>query len=164
MFEETGDMSGRVLNKLRELGISLPAASVPVANYVPFKTNGNILTISGQLPMGPEGLEYVGKLGQNLDVEAGQAAACLCAIKILDQAHAALGALHRIRLVIKIQGFVNTTPDFIDHAHVVNGASNLFADVLGEAGKHARAAVGMASLPFGVAVEVDAVMEFELSS
>ncbi len=152
-------MAGEAEKRLKEMGFDLPAAPKPAANYVPYTIAGNILTISGQIPMGPEGIEFVGKLGDDTEVEKGQAAARLCAVNILAQAKAALGDLNRIKQVMKIQGFVNATPDFKDHALVVNGASDLLAGVLGEAGKHARAAVGMSSLPFGVAVEVDAVIE-----
>ena len=152
-------MSGNIDKRLEELGIELPVPPAPAANYVPYTIAGKILTISGQITMGPDGLEYVGKLGENVDVETGQQAARLCAINILAQAKAALGDLERVKQVVKIQGFVNATPDFTDHAQVINGASNLLAEVLGDAGKHARAAVGMSSLPFGVAVEVDAVIE-----
>ena len=154
-------MSGNIDKRLEELGIELPVPPAPAANYVPYTIAGKILTISGQITMGPDGLEYVGKLGENVDVETGQQAARLCAINILAQAKAALGDLERVKQVVKIQGFVNATPDFRDHAQVINGASNLLAEVLGDAGKHARAAVGTSSLPFGVATEVDAIIEFE---
>ena len=153
-------MSGHAEQKLNDMGITLPTPPAPAANYVPFTIAGNILTISGQITMGSDGLEYVGKLGDTMEVEEGAKAAQLCAVNILAQAKAALGDLDRIKQVVKIQGFVNSTPDFTDHALVVNGASNFLGEVLGEAGKHARAAVGMSSLPFGVAVEVDAVIEF----
>ena len=113
----------------------------------------------GKYPWAPNGLEYVGKLGENTDVETGQAAARLCAINILAQAKAALGDLSRIKQVMKIQGYVNSTADFTAHPTVINGASDLLVEVLGVAGKHARAAVGMSSLPLGVAVEIDAVIE-----
>ncbi|MEP1207937.1 MAG: RidA family protein [Rhizobiaceae bacterium] len=152
-------MAGKVEQRLAELGVELPDAPAPAANYVPYTIAGNILTISGQVTMGPDGLEYVAKLGANADVATGQAAARLCAINILAQARAALGDLDRIKQVMKIQGFVNSTPDFTDHPAVINGASDFLVEVLGDAGKHARAAVGMSSLPLGVAVEVDAVIE-----
>ena len=152
-------MAGKAEQKLAQMGIELPQAPAPAANYVPYTIAGNILTISGQVTFGKDGIEYVGKLGDDMDVETGQQAARLCAINILAQTKAALGDLDRIKQVIKIQGFVNATPDFTQHPQVVNGASDLLAEVLGDAGKHARAAVGMSSLPLGVAVEVDAVME-----
>ena len=153
-------MAGKVEQRLAELGVELPNAPAPAANYVPYTISGNILTISGQVTMGPNGLEYVAKLGDDADVATGQAAARLCAINILAQAKAALGDLDRITQVLKIQGFVNSRPDFTEHPSVINGASDFLVEVLGEAGKHARAAVGMSSLPLGVAVEVDAVIEF----
>ncbi len=152
-------MANNAEQNLNKLGITLPTPPAPAANYVPFTIAGNILTISGQIPMGPNGLEYVGKLGENTDVETGQAAARLCAINILAQAKAALGDLSRIKQVMKIQGYVNSTADFTAHPTVINGASDLLVEVLGVAGKHARAAVGMSSLPLGVAVEIDAVIE-----
>lgn len=152
-------MAGNAEKRLQELGIELPSPAAPAANYIPYTIAGNILTISGQIPMGPNGIEYVAKLGDDADVATGQAAARLCAINILAQAKAAVGNLDRIKQVMKLQGFVNATPDFTDHPEVINGASDLIADVLGDAGKHARAAIGMSSLPRGVAVEVDAVME-----
>ena len=152
-------MAGKVEQRLAELGVELPNAPAPAANYVPYTIAGNILTISGQITMGPDGLEYVAKLGDDADVATGQAAARLCAINILAQAKAALGELDRIKQVMKIQGFVNSTPDFTEHPAVINGASDFLVEVLGEAGKHARAAVGMSSLPLGVAVEIDATIE-----
>lgn len=153
-------MAGKVDQRLAELGVELPDAPAPAANYVPYTVSGNQLIVSGQITMGPNGLEYVAKLGADADVETGQAAARLCAINILAQAKAALGDLDRITQVLKIQGFVNSTPDFTQHPAVVNGASDFLVEVLGDAGKHARAAVGMGSLPLGVAVEVDAIIEF----
>ncbi|NKB54107.1 MAG: RidA family protein [Rhizobiaceae bacterium] len=152
-------MAENVEQRLAELGVELPNAPAPAANYVPYTIAGNILNISGQITMGPNGLEYVAKLGDNADVATGQAAARLCAINILAQAKAALGDLDRIKQVVKIQGFVNCTPDFTDQPAVINGASDFLVEVLGDAGKHARAAVGMASLPLGVAVEIDATIE-----
>jgi len=152
-------MAENTEKKLADLGIDLPNPAAPAANYIPYTIAGNILTISGQIPMGPNGIEYIAKLGDDASVVTGQKAARLCAINILAQAKAALGSLDRVKQVIKIQGFVNSTPDFTDQPEVINGASDLLVEVLGDAGKHARAAVGMASLPRGVAVEVDAVIE-----
>ena len=153
-------MTGKIEQKLAELGIELKASS-PAANYVPFTIAGNILYVSGQIPMGENGIEGVGRLGDGVSVAEGQAAARLCAINVLAQAKAALGDLDRIVRVLKTQNFVAATPDFGDHPEVANGASDFLVEVLGDKGKHARAAVGMASLPRGVAVEVDAVILFE---
>ena len=153
-------MTGKIEQKLAELGIELKASS-PAANYVPFTIAGNILYVSGQIPMGENGIEGVGRLGDGVSVAEGQAAARLCAINVLAQAKAALGDLDRIERVLKTQNFVAATPDFGDHPEVANGASDFLVEVLGDKGKHARAAVGMASLPRGVTVEVDAVILFE---
>jgi len=153
-------MAKTVQDRLGDLGITLPAPAAPVANYVPFVETGNLLFVSGQVPMGPDGLEYVGTLGAGLSLEDGQAAARLCAINILAQANVALGDLNRVKRCVKLGGFVSSTPDFTDHPKVINGASDLMVDVLGDAGRHARFAVGAPSLPLGVSVEVDAVLEF----
>lgn len=152
-------MSAEIETRLTELGIVLPQAVAPVANYVPYVVSGSMLYISGQLPMENGKVAVTGHVGKDVDVAGAQRAAELCAINILAQAKAALGELGRIRRLVKINGFVASTPDFVEQHLVINGASNLLANVLGEAGKHARAAVGMASLPFNAAVEVDAVIE-----
>lgn len=144
--------------RLEELGIELPTPAAPAANYVPFVTSGNLLFVSGQLPMGKSGVEFVGRLGAGLGVEDGQKAARLCAVNLLAQAKAAAGGLDNVRCV-KLTGFVNSAPDFVDQPKVVNGASELMVGVLGEAGRHSRSAVGVASLPFGVAVEVEGIFE-----
>jgi enamine deaminase RidA (YjgF/YER057c/UK114 family) len=142
------------------MGITLPQAAAPAANYVPYVISGGLLYISGQLPMEGGKVAVSGHLGKNVDVAAGQRAAELCAINILAQASAALGGdLGRIKRVIKLNGFVASAPEFVEQHLVINGASNLIANVLGDAGKHARAAVGMAALPFNAAVEIDAIME-----
>lgn len=151
-------MTGTIETRLAELGISLPDAPNPVANYVPYAIFGNLLFISGQISKGANGNIVSGTLGQNVEVEAGQAAACLCALNILAQAKAALGNLDRIAQVVRLTGFVAATPAFTDHPKVVNGASDLMVDVLGDKGRHTRAAVGVASLPMGAAVEVDAII------
>lgn len=149
-----------VANRLAALGLVLPPAPAPVASYVPYVRTGHMLTISGQIPIQEGKPAFVGKLGQHISVEQGQAAARLVALALLAQAHAALdGNLDRIRQVVKLNGFVNCTPDFTDHPQVINGASELLVAVLGRAGAHARAAVGVQSLPLGVAVEIDAVVE-----
>ena len=153
-------MSDQIAAKLKEMGITLPQAAAPAANYVPYVISGGLLYISGQLPMEGGKVAVTGHLGKNVDVAAGQRAAELCAINILAQASAALGGdLGRIKRVIKLNGFVASTPEFVEQHLVINGASNLIANVLGDAGKHARAAVGMAALPFNAAVEIDAILE-----
>jgi len=153
-------MSETIESRLQSLGIVLPEAAAPAANYVPFKRSGNILYISGQLPFGPDGLTHVGKLGTDIAVADGQNAARQCAINILAQARTALdGDLERISQMIRITGFVAGPAEFTDHHLVVNGASDLLVDVLGERGRHARAAVGMAALPMNASVEVDAIIE-----
>ncbi|PST24642.1 RidA family protein [Mesorhizobium plurifarium] len=152
-------MSAEIETRLTELGIVLPQAVAPVANYVPYVVSGSMLYISGQLPMEDGKVAVTGHVGKDVDVAGAQRAAELCAINILAQAKAALGDLGRIRRLVKINGFVASTPDFVEQHLVINGASNLLANALGEAGKHARAAVGMASLPFNAAVEIDAVIE-----
>lgn len=151
---------GTIASRLEELGITLPTPARPVANYVAYTVSGNLVFISGQVPYGPDGLEYQGKVGADLTTEDGVAAARLCAINILAQLRAALdGDLERVVRCLKLGGFVNAVPDFADHPAVVNGASNLMVDVLGDRGRHARFAVGVGSLPLNVAVEVDAIFE-----
>ncbi len=152
-------MAGAIETRLQELGITLPEAAAPAANYVPFVTSGTMIYISGQVPMGASGIEHIGKLGDTYTVEQGQAAAKLCAINILAQAKAALGDLDKLGRLVKLTGFVNATPDFGDHPKVVNGASDFMVEVLGDKGRHARSAVGVGSLPFGVAVEIEAIIE-----
>ena len=152
-------MTGKIAEKLKTLGVTLPELAAPVANYVPFTISGNTLYISGQLPgAGPALVK--GTLGKDMTVEQGRDAARLCAISILAQARAALkGDLDRVTRCLRLGGFVASTPDFTDHPKVVNGASDLIVEVLGDAGRHARAAVGVAALPLGAAVEVDAIFE-----
>jgi enamine deaminase RidA (YjgF/YER057c/UK114 family) len=153
-------MPGRVAARLKQINVTLPDAPAAVANYVPAARAGNMLYVSGQIPLEGGKPQFVGKLGRELSVEQGQAAARLCALNVLAQARAALGGdLDRVVRCVRVGGFVNCTPEFADQPQVVNGASDLFVAVLGEAGRHARAAVGCASLPRGVAVEVEAVFE-----
>lgn len=151
-------MTGTIEARLAELGLTLPAAPNPVANYVPFAISGNLLFISGQISKAGDGTVVTGTLGAGLSVETGQQAARLCALNILAQAKAALGDLDRVAQVLRLTGFVAATADFGDHPKVVNGASDLFVEVLGDKGRHTRAAVGVASLPLGSAVEVDAII------
>lgn len=153
-------MASTIEQRLAEQGIILPEAAAPAANYLPFMVSGNLLFTAGQLPLAGGKLIASGLLGRDLDVAAGKVAARMCAINILSQAKAALGDLERIKTLIKINVFVASTSDFTEQHLVANGASDLLAAVLGDKGKHARAAVGMASLPLNAAVEVDAVVEF----
>jgi len=150
-------MNGKVEARLASLGIALPEAPNPVANYVPHLIAGNLLFISGQISKAGDGTITKGRLGSDLGVAEGQAAARVCALNILSQAKAALGSLDRIEKLVKITGYVNAAPEFTDHPQVVNGASDLLVEVLGDAGRHTRAAVGVSSLPVGCAVEVDAI-------
>ncbi|UWR99551.1 RidA family protein [Phaeobacter inhibens] len=145
--------------KLKDLGIQLPSAPAPAANYVPYVVVDNMVYISGQISAGPEGL-ITGKLGADMDVVAGQKAARQCAIALLAQLKAACdGDLNRLKRVVKLGAFVNSTDSFTDQPQVVNGASDLMVEVLGDAGRHARAAVSSPSLPLGVAVEIDGVFQ-----
>jgi enamine deaminase RidA (YjgF/YER057c/UK114 family) len=145
--------------RLQELGVSLPSPAVPVAAYVPCVRTGNLVYVSGQVP-GVDGKPtHVGHLGGDVDLEAGRAAARTCAINVLAALKAELGELSRVRRVVKVTGFVASTPEFTDHPKVVNAASELFGEAFGDAGRHARAAVGVAALPLGVPVEVEAVVE-----
>jgi enamine deaminase RidA (YjgF/YER057c/UK114 family) len=152
-------MSAEIDAQLASLGITLPVAAAPAANYVPFVQTGNKLFISGQLPMENGKLTSTGQLGAGIHTSEGQRAAELCAINILAQAQAALGDLGRIKRVVKITVLVSSTPDFYEQHLVANGASNLLANVLGDAGKHARAAVGVAALPLNASVEIDAILD-----
>ncbi|WP_316861661.1 RidA family protein [uncultured Cohaesibacter sp.] len=152
-------MSGAIEAKLAELGITLPEAAAPAANYVPFVKSGNQLFISGQVPMSPEGLKFQGKLGDSMQTEEGAEAAKLCAINLIAQMKAATGDLDKVVRIVKLVGFVNSTLEFGEQPAVVNGASNFMVEVFGDKGRHARSAVSAASLPFGVAVEVEAIVE-----
>jgi enamine deaminase RidA (YjgF/YER057c/UK114 family) len=153
-------MSGRISARLRELGIMLPVPAAPQGAYVPWVKTGALLFISGQITMGLDGLEYVGTVGLEINVEVARRAARLAAINVIAQAASALdGDLDRVRRVVKVTGFVNAAPGFTQHPEVINGASELFAEIFGEAGRHARAAVGVSSLPRNVAVEVEAIFE-----
>ena len=145
--------------RLAELGVILPVPAAPVANYVPFQRCGSQVHISGQISFGPDGL-VTGRLGADMDLAAGQSAARLCAINLIAQFKAACGGdLSRLVQVVKLGGFVSAHPDFIDIPKVINGASDLMVEVFGDKGRHARSAVGVAVLPLGAAVEVDAVIE-----
>jgi len=154
-------MAGSIEARLKDIGIELPAAAAPAANYVPFHVSGKQLFISGQLPLIAGGPDFKGKIGADVDVETGRQAARACAINILAQAKAALGDLDHISQCLKLGGFVNSTPDFTDHPEVINGASDLLVEVLGDKGKHTRFAVGAGSLPRNVSVEIDALFAIE---
>ena len=152
-------MAGTIETRLADLGIELPKAAAPAANYVPFALGGKTLYVAGQVPFWNGELKYVGKVGDTMSIDDAKAAARLCGLNIIAQAKAALGELDRVKRILKVGGFVNSVPDFTQHPEVVNGASDLFVEVFGDAGRHARFAVGAGSLPRGVAVEVDAVIE-----
>lgn len=147
--------------RLADLGLSLPDAPAPAANYVPFVQSGTMLYVSGQICQDENGL-ILGKLGADLDTAAGAKAAERCALSLLAQVRAACGGdLSKLKRVVKLTGFVNSTPEFTEQPKVVNGASDLMVALLGDAGRHARSAVSAASLPLGVAVEIEGI--FELS-
>jgi enamine deaminase RidA (YjgF/YER057c/UK114 family) len=153
-------MTGKIDARLKELDIVLPTPPAPVASYVPFVISGNLVFISGQVTAAPDGLKYVGTVGKEISVEDGKAAARLCAINLIAQVKAAAGGdLDRVKRCVKVTVFVNAIPGFAQHPEVANGASDLFVEVFGDAGKHARAAVGAGSLPRNVATEVEAVFE-----
>lgn len=153
-------MAGKIDARLAELGIELPEAAAPAANYVAYVVSGNNVHVAGQLPMENGKVKYVGKVGDDVSLEDGEAAARLCALNIIAQVKAACGGdLDRVVRILKLNGFVNAPGDFGDQPAVINGASNLIVEVFGDAGKHARCAVGMGSLPFNVSVEIDALVE-----
>ncbi len=154
-------MAGQIDARLKELGITLAEAPAPRANYVGYVITGNLIFTAGQVPLRDGKLEFVGKLGRDMTVEQGYEAAKLCAVNVLAQVKAAVGGdLDRVVRCVKLTGFVNATPDFPDHPKVINGASDLVVAVFGDKGKHARSAVGMGGLPFGVATEVEGIFEF----
>jgi enamine deaminase RidA (YjgF/YER057c/UK114 family) len=148
--------------RLAELGITLPKPAAPVANYVPWVVENGLVIVSGQLNIKDGKPDSLGKLGVEVDIEGGRAAARLCAINLIAQLREACGGdLERVRQVVRLGGFVNCAPDFVDHAQVVNGASDLMVEVFGDKGRHARAAVGCVSLPLGVPVEVEGLFAID---
>jgi enamine deaminase RidA (YjgF/YER057c/UK114 family) len=153
--------AGRIDARLAELKIELPNATKPVANFVPCVQTGNTLFVSGQVTSWNGEYRHIGKVGREISLENAQDAARICALNVLAQSRAFLGDLDRVKRVVMVQGFVNAVPEFTDHPKVINGASDLFVQVFGEAGKHARFALGAGSLPFNVAVEVAAVLEIQ---
>ena len=154
-------MSTNIEDKLKNLGIVLPSAPAPAANYVPYVKTGGTLYVSGQISQNESGF-ITGKLGLNLSTEEGYQAARYCAILLISQLKLACnGDLNKVESVVRLGGFVNSAPDFLDHPKVINGASDLMVEIFGDKGKHSRAATGASSLPFGVAVEVDGIFEIQ---
>ncbi|SFL08883.1 Enamine deaminase RidA, house cleaning of reactive enamine intermediates, YjgF/YER057c/UK114 family [Pseudovibrio ascidiaceicola] len=152
-------MSDTIQQNLEKLGVTLPEAAAPAANYVPFVKIGNQLFISGQLPMQDGKIAKTGKVGADLSIEDGVEAARLCAINLLAQAKAATGDLSKVVRLVKIVGFVNSNGDFGDQPKVINGASDFMVAALGDAGRHARSAVSAGALPFNATVEIEAIFE-----
>jgi enamine deaminase RidA (YjgF/YER057c/UK114 family) len=153
-------MSGRIEARLRDLRIELPEPSAPMANYVPFTVTGSLVFIAGRISQWNGERRHVGKLGAGIGIEEGRDAARLCALNILTHLRTACGGdLDRVRRCVQLRGFVNCAPQFTDMPQVVNGASDLMVEIFGDIGRHARAAVGVAALPGGMAAEVEAVFE-----
>lgn len=151
---------GRIEARLTELGITLPAPAAPVANYIPFVVTGNLVVVSGQIPLREGKVAYAGKVGAGVSVEDGRAAARLCFVNLLAQVKAACGGdLDRVRKVVRLGGFIAAPAEFTGHAQVTNGASDLAVEVFGEAGRHARTTIGVPSLPGDAAVEVEGMFE-----
>lgn len=144
--------------RLKQLGIVLPNVPAPVANYVPFRLAGNLLFLSGQGPRGPNGEALTGKVGAEVTIEEAYRRARLIGLQLLSATRQALGSLDRVDAVLKVLGMVNAVPDFKDQPKVINGCSDLFVEVLGDAGRHARSAVGMGSLPNQISVEIEAIL------
>lgn len=146
--------------RLRQAGIELPEVKLPVANYVPYVQHDGLLHISGQVGFRPDGSLVQGRLGETMSIEEGQAEARLCALHLVSRMKQALGSLDRVTRIVKLGVFVSSAPGFTDQPKVGNGASDLMVEVFGDAGRHARSAVGVAVLPFGVGVEVDAIVAY----
>ncbi|WP_343559586.1 RidA family protein [Kiloniella sp. b19] len=156
-------MTGVIEARLKELGLEVKEPAKAVANYVGYVTSGNMVFVSGQITAKDGEILFKGKLGENMSVEEGQDAARLCGMNILAQLKAATGGnLDKVKRIVKLGGFVNSTPDFVDQPKVINGVSDLMVEVFGDKGVHARAAVSAPSLPLGIAVEVDCVAEIEI--
>jgi enamine deaminase RidA (YjgF/YER057c/UK114 family) len=146
-------------DKLASIGIKLPSPPAPAGSYVPLVISHNLVFVAGQIPTEEGQVKFTGKVGRDITIEVAQQAARLCAINALSHLKSALGSLDRVRRVVKVTGFVNCDPSFVDHPKVVNGASDLLVQVFGDTGKHARAAVGVSSLPLDSAVEVEFIVE-----
>jgi enamine deaminase RidA (YjgF/YER057c/UK114 family) len=144
--------------RLAELGIVLPTPVAPIANYVPFVRSGTMLVVSGQISLGPDGL-MAGKLGGGVSIEEGQKAARQCGLNVIAQIQSAVGNLDNVIRIVRLGGFINCTPDFLDAPKVMNGASDLMVEVFGDKGRHARSTIGVAALPANAAVEVEAMVE-----
>ena len=157
--QATSTIPGDVEARLKQLGISLPEASKPVANYVQAVRTGNLIFLAGTGPKNPDGTYITGKVGKDLSLEQGYQAARLTGINLLSSLKAEIGDLNKVKRIVKVFGMVNADPTFTQHPKVINGFSDLMVEVFGERGKHARAAVGMGSLPFGIAVEIEMVVE-----
>jgi enamine deaminase RidA (YjgF/YER057c/UK114 family) len=151
---------GRIEARLADLGITLPAPAAPVANYIAFNVTGSLVVVSGQIPLRDGKIAYAGKLGSDVSIETGQAAARLCFVNLVAQLKAAVGDLDRVTRVVRLGGFIAAGPEFTQHAQVMNGASDLAVEVFGEAGRHARTTIGVPSLPGDAAVEVEGMFEF----
>jgi len=153
-------MPGIVEKALADIGLTVPTPASPIANYVGYVQSGNILIVSGQLCLGPDGqLVARGKVGGSVTIEAGQQAARVCALNLLGQVKAAIGDLDRVQRVVRLGGFINATPDFLDTPKVMNGASDLMVAAFGDKGRHARTTIGVAVLPLDAAVEVEGMFE-----
>ena len=151
-------MAGRIDARLRELGVALPQPGTPVANYVPFVRCGDLLFIAGQIPRWGDERRFAGKVGRDLGVEDGRQAARLCALNVVAQLRRALdGDLDQVLRCVRVGGFVNSTPEFVDQPKVLDGASDLLVEIFGDAGRHARTAVSVCALPLDASVEVDAI-------
>lgn len=153
---------GVIERRLKELGITLPSPATPVANYLPFVRTGALLTISGQICFGPDGklaAVHTGRVGAEVTPEVAREAAALCAINVIAQARSALGELDTVKRCVRLGGFIASAPDFTGQAAVMNGASDLMVAILGDKGRHARSTIGVAALPLGAAVEVEALFE-----
>ena len=155
-------MSSNIEKKLSEIGITLPPPGAPGGNYVPFVVVGDLVFMAGQVAREAGKMKYVGKVGREVSVEDGRAAARLCAVNLIAQLKAACGGdLDKVERCVRVGGFVNSPPDFTDHPKVINGASDLLVEVFGERGQHARTAVGVAALPLDSAVEVEAIFKLK---
>jgi enamine deaminase RidA (YjgF/YER057c/UK114 family) len=158
-------LNDSIAARVAELGLSLPAAPSPSANYVPFVVTGNLVYVSGQLPLVDGKAQHVGRAGEAAAIEDGYASARLCALNVVAQVAAAVGdRLSRVKRCVNMTVFVNATPEFSEHPRIANGASDLMVEIFGDAGRHSRAAVGMGSLPRGALTEVQAVFEIDPGS